>query len=36
MVEARLNQLTQEADRLCGRQPVEPAPAETQLASDPA
>jgi lysophospholipid acyltransferase (LPLAT)-like uncharacterized protein len=35
-VEARLNQLTQEADRLCGRQPVEPAPAETQLASDPA
>jgi lysophospholipid acyltransferase (LPLAT)-like uncharacterized protein len=32
-VEARLNDLTREADRLCGRAPVEPAPAASQLAA---
>lgn len=35
-VEARLNELTREADRLCGRVPVEPAPAVSQLAAGPA
>jgi hypothetical protein len=34
-IETRLTQLTQEADRLCGRAPVEPAPAP-RLAADPA
>jgi lysophospholipid acyltransferase (LPLAT)-like uncharacterized protein len=36
LVETRLNQLTHEADRLCGRAPVEPAPAASRLATDPA
>jgi lysophospholipid acyltransferase (LPLAT)-like uncharacterized protein len=35
-VEAQLNQLTQQADRLCGRKPVEPAAAPAGLATDPA
>lgn len=35
LVELRLNQLTHEADRLCGRKPVEPAPASNQFATDP-
>lgn len=34
-VETQLNRLTQEADRQCGRTPVEPAP-EPRLAADPA
>jgi hypothetical protein len=34
-IETRLTQLTQEADLLCGRAPVEPAPAP-RLAADPA
>jgi lysophospholipid acyltransferase (LPLAT)-like uncharacterized protein len=34
LVEMRLNQLTHEADRLCGREPTEPGPAEVRLASD--
>lgn len=33
-IEARLNQMTREADRMCGRQPVEPAAA--RFAADPA
>lgn len=36
LVETRLNQLTREADRLCGREPTEPGPAEVRLASDAA
>ena len=32
-IEARLNQLTHEADRLCGRKPVEPAAQPQQLAT---
>lgn len=34
--EMRLNQLTREADRLCGRRPVEPATEPQRLAADPA
>ncbi len=36
MVEEQLNELTREADRMCGRAPVEPEPAASQLAAGPA
>lgn len=33
--ETSLNQITREADRICGRRPVEPDPASARLATDP-